>query len=362
MQLLDTFQGQLSDELIINILQLGIDTRSSTISNYPHFLFCGAKKKNSEHALDMSYKAFLNLMKHSSVDHKKMGLIITITSTPNQNSSFLGNELAKKIKQYVSHNVDILSLYYQGVFAFFQAINLARYYLSMNTGKTVLIIMSESHTNRFLPCNFSHYYGINELDANQLNKKEYKKTLDIIKAFMFGDGAVAMLFSSPQYEGRTSGLLFGPISNQSFSSCYDKNTLEIDTCCDIPIEFDGFPLYVLKKDKQIKFWCDNIRKCLYQLYSVASDQISFDLKQSNLLVHGASCQLLSLLTDYIAPKSTPQQTELAFSILRKYGNLSCCSIPIMIIEHLKGEKTDNCILISPGFGFPGSIGVVYHHK
>ncbi|CDZ80114.1 3-oxoacyl-(acyl carrier protein) synthase III [Candidatus Rubidus massiliensis] len=344
-EILEKIQLKPDSSLSSHINNLGVEGRYISLDYLTDYLTEKENRICKETAKSLAISAIKKCIAKSDVDPLKIDLLITVTNTQDRPMPCLACEAISEVDQ-IRKDINNLNLQNQGCSVFPKALDIANAHLLKNPGKYVLIVLSEAHSLFFAQ------FQVNALKAlhDCKSKKEFENTIRFISAMLFGDGAVAFILGS---EGCGLKMNYiGHITN------FDKSHAEVihmDEGGALIPSYQGIPFYHMTKDiaqtgiLYAQKLLDSLRK---------QKSASFCLSDyDHLFIHTGSKKILDGLFANIFKNSNVQEGQLSYDILKKYGNLSSVSVPMMIYHFMqKPVKDKQCILaLTFGVGFSGSI-------
>jgi 3-oxoacyl-[acyl-carrier-protein] synthase III len=351
-ELIEAFDGRLSTDLQKTIKNMGVENRHSVVSNFPEAITKGAGFNYTTSTTDFACKAANRCIEESNIASEDIGLLITVTNTQSYILPGLAYSLQAQMRDILSPAINIINMQGSGCSALLKAIELANWYLQINTNKSALVVSSEVHLPYSQVFLEKQYYSFHEIrESNRSQSEREKKTqsaLEVIQSFLFGDGAVALLL------GAGNGMNFNNICHLTNEKPEDVNLLMVkDGGTQNPV-INGKVKYEMGP-RVAPRGAEYARSLLKDILEQQGSPIS-DIKQSDFfLIHTGSKKILDRICSKInIPTSSPKVAS-PYKVLQRYGNLSSASIGFMLAE-IQYEGVG--VILSFGAGFSGSAGVV----
>ncbi len=351
-ELIEAFDGRLSTDLQETINSMGVGNRHSVVSNFPEAITQGAEFNYTTSTTDFACKAANRCIEESSINSEDIGLLITVTNTQSYILPGLAYSLQAQMRGTLSPAINIINMQGNGCSALLKAIELANWYLQVNTNKSALVVSSEVHHPYSQVYLEKQYYNFNEIRESNWSQNERDKktqsTLEVLQSFLFGDGAVALLLSAG------NGVNFNNICHLTNEKPEDVKLLMVkDGGAQNPV-INGKVKYKMGPRVALR-GAEYAQSLLKDILEQPDSPIS-DIKQSDfLLIHSGSKKILDRICSKINIPSSSPKVASPYKVLQRYGNLSSASIGFMLAEiQYKGAG----VILSFGAGFSGSAGVV----
>ncbi|MGK7901842.1 MAG: hypothetical protein AB4352_10585 [Hormoscilla sp.] len=348
---------KLSPLLVKTIQNMGVEYRYSVLNNCLETLLGKEEIQASTTATELSAEAVRKCLAFVDVDPDEVGLLIAATNTQSRLLPGLASDLMALLHGILKPDISIINMQGQGCAALLKAVEVAQWYLLANSDKKALVLMSEAAT----PYSIKHlagreYYSFREIKAmgdppaEQSVKMRY--TEEAIEAFLFGDGAVALLLGS---QNNGSAASFGSICHLTNEKPDDANLLVMsDGGTEHPV-VHGVPRYWMRSEvpKRGAAYAAATVKALLEHPLTPINHLD-EAKVG--LIHTGSRKILDGVCHKLGLSPSSPQVALSYDILRKYGNLSCASVGFMLAE---GDFTSGTgFMIIFGIGFSASAGII----
>lgn len=336
-ELLRSARGHFSDQLEEMFGKLGVDNRHSVLSNYPGVLFDGETPKLDITGTELAVAAARKCLAVGDVPPSSIGLVLGVTTGPGRLLPSLVCDVMAAMPE-LPRTAVVLSLSYVACSAMAKVVDTARWYLSVNPEKRVLVCFMEAITplSPELPGFYSHF--------SEVEPHERQETVNAMHGFLFGDASVAMVLGAGG-----EGPEFGPVAHLTND---DPNDTELGTVpdggSDVPLVY-GRRLYTLSPEvpARARFYAmETIRMLLDDgecgLPAVAD--------ASMLLLHTGSKRILDGLCDTFGVAKDGEPVASSYRILRDYGNTIGCSVPLMIADPVTRPPGEG-VAVAFGLGF-----------
>ncbi|MEU5640217.1 3-oxoacyl-[acyl-carrier-protein] synthase III C-terminal domain-containing protein [Streptomyces milbemycinicus] len=336
-ELLEAGRGHCSDKLAAMLGSLGVEKRHSVLANYTDVLFQGAEPKLDTLAVDLAVGAARKCLAKADVPVESIGLVLGVSSTPGRLLPSLVCDVFARMPE-LPRTAANLSIEYMGCSAMSKVVDTARWYLSCNPGKRVLVCFMEAITplSPELPGFYSHF--------SEVDKEEHQDTVNVLHGFLFADAAVAMLLGA---EGE--GPSFGPVSNLTNEQPEDAELGTVpDGGSDIPV-VHGRRAYTLGPDVTPRgsFYA---RETVRMALADESCALSDPRDASVLLLHTGSVRILDTLCEQFGHPKDAESVASSYRVLRDYGNTLGCSVPLMVAEPVH-RPAGQGLLVAFGLSF-----------
>ncbi|WP_328388161.1 3-oxoacyl-[acyl-carrier-protein] synthase III C-terminal domain-containing protein [Nocardia sp. NBC_00416] len=319
---------------------IGVLNRHSVLANYPDVLFRDAEPKLDIATADLAVAAARKCLAKGDVAPESIGLVLGVTSAPGRLLPSLVCDVIARMPE-IPRTVANLSIEYMGCSAMAKVVETARWYLSCNPEKRVLVCFTEAITplSPVLPGFYSHF--------SEVSADERQSTVDAMHGFLFADAAVAMVFAA---EG--VGPTFGPVASLTNERAEDAELGTVpDGGSDIPV-VHGRRLYTLSSQVTPRgsFYA---KETVRMLLDDESCRLNDPGDASMLLMHTGSVRILdSLCAQFgVSPDSAPVASS--YRVLREYGNTLGCSVPLMVAESTHRHAGQGIVV---AFGLSFSCG------
>jgi 3-oxoacyl-[acyl-carrier-protein] synthase-3 len=210
-----------------------------------------------------------------------------------------------------------LSIEYMGCSAIAKAVDCARWFLTCQPDKYVLICFMDAITplSPPLPGTYAHFSEVS-------SPQERQQTVNAMHGLLFGDAAVAMLLSA-----HAPGPSFGPIVH-----------LTNATACDA--ELGTF------------YATSTVAQVLAQ-----QDRVKDPKDTTRLLMHTGSERILDGLCQEFGVSPQSPAVASSYRVLRDYGNTIGCSVPLMLADPEPWPEGD-ALMVAFGLSFSCGAGVM----
>ncbi len=318
-ELLRAAHGHLSDKLVAMLAGVGVEKRHSVLANYPDVLFAGAEPKLDVATADLAVTAARKCLAQANISAESIGLVLGVSSSPGRLLPSLVCDLIARMPE-IDRTVANLSIEYMGCSAMAKVVETARWYLSCNPGKRVLVSFTEAITplSPVLPDFYSHF--------SEISPDQRQSTVDALHGFLFADASVAMIFGA---DG--DGPSFGPVANLTNERPEDTELGTVpDGGSDIPV-VHGRRLYTLSPDVTPRggFYAE---ETVGRLLADEQCRLADPSEASLLLMHTGSVRIIDSLCERFGVDRESESVASSYRVLREYGNTLGCSVPLMVAE------------------------------
>ncbi|MFD9698043.1 3-oxoacyl-[acyl-carrier-protein] synthase III C-terminal domain-containing protein [Lentzea sp. NPDC059081] len=338
-ELLDAGRGHLSDKLVDMLLRMGVETRYSLLANFPDMLFRGADPEPLVGATELVVGAARECLEKASVPVESIGLVLGVSSSPGRLMPSLVCEALAQMPE-LPRDVANLSIQYMGCSAMSKVVETARWYLTCEPAKHVLVLFMDAVTPLSPPLagHYSHF--------SELPKEQRQSTVDVMHGFLFGDAAVAMVFGAG-----SPGPAFGPVSSLTNEKPEDAELGTVpDGGADVPV-VHGRRLYTLSPDVTPR-GAHYARRTVANLLA-AGGELADPADAVTLLMHTGSTRILDGLCTELGVSPSSPAVASSYQVLRDYGNTIGCSVPLMLAEPVYRDEGVGLVL---AFGLSFSCG------
>lgn len=336
-ELLAAGRGHLSDKLAVMLDSMGVETRHSVIANYPDVLFRGAEPKIDTAAADLAVRAARACLAKGEVAADSIGLVLGVTSSPGRLLPSLVCDIFARMPE-LPRTAPNLSIEYMGCSALAKAVDTARWYLSCNPQKRVLVCFMDAITP--LSPEISGFYS----HFSELGPDEHQGTVNVLHGFLFADAAVAMVFGA---EG--GGPSFGEVANLTNALPEDAELGTVpDGGSDLPL-VNGRRAYTLSPDVTPRgafYASETVRMVLER----ESCELTKPGDAATLLIHTGSVRILDALCAEFGVDKNSEFVASSYRVLRDYGNTIGCSVPLMVAEPVH-RPAGQGLLVAFGLSF-----------
>ncbi|WP_235039278.1 3-oxoacyl-[acyl-carrier-protein] synthase III C-terminal domain-containing protein [Kibdelosporangium aridum] len=305
------------------------------LANFPDVLAKGSDPEVTVTGTRLAAQAVRGCLEKSDLPTRSIGLVLGVSTSPGRLLPGLANDLFTALPE-IPRSAVPLNLAYMGCSALPKAVETARWYLTSNPDRTVLMSFMDSNTPLNRP-----------FEAMCLHFSEggpQQDTVDAVNAFLFGDAAVAMLMTA---EG--DGSQFGPVTHLTNVRPEDA---ELGTIPD-----GGSDAPIVHGRKTVTRTRDVPARGLYYATKAVRDllaredcALSSPQDAARLLMHTGSRRILDVLCDELGVPTDGEQTAIAYQVLRHYGNTLSSSVPLMVGAQ-GGLPPGESLLVTFGMGF-----------
>ena len=336
-ELIAAGRGHLSDKLVATLGRLGIEKRYSVLTNYPDVLFRGAEPELDIAATDLAVAAARKCLAKADIPVGAVGLVLGVTSSPGRLMPSLACDMIARMPE-LPRTVPSLSIEYMGCSAMAKVVDTARWFLTCNPGRRVLVCFMEAVTpvSPLLLGFYSHF--------SELGPDEHQDTVNVLHGFLFADAAVAMVLGA---EG--GGPWFGPVANLTNELAQDAELGTVpDGGSDIPV-VQGRRRLTLSSDippRGAFYAAETVRMVLDD----ESCELAKPADASMLLMHTGSPRILDALCAEFGVDNGGEMVASSYRVLRDYGNTLGCSVPLMVAEPVR-RAAGQGLLVAFGLSF-----------
>jgi 3-oxoacyl-[acyl-carrier-protein] synthase III len=339
-ELLAASGDRFSDKLVAMLTSLGVEKRHSVLDNYPAVLFEGAEPKLSISGTTLAVKAARQCIAKANLNPESIGLVLGVTSSPARLLPSLVCDLIAQMPE-IPRTAANLSLTYMGCSAISKVVDNARWYLTCEPEKVVLVCFMDAITplSPDLPGRYAHF--------TEVPLTERQRTVNAMHGFLFGDAAVAMILTA---DG--DGPTFGAVKHLTNDLAEDAELGTVpDGGSDIPL-VNGRRAYTLSPEVTPRgtYYATHTVKTLLESEDCAIDRPS---QVSALFIHTGSMRILDGLCKVFEVPSNSEKVASSYHILRDYGNTIGCSIPLMLAESVHRSEGEALVV---AFGLSFSCG------
>lgn len=350
-KLIEQFPCSLPDEVVQNILNLGVTKRclfeQSNQNTETEELM------DEEGLIDLCVQACQKTLKKANLRPKDVSYLITAYDANPFLSPGLGQLLLPRLRlsPFVRH------VNAQGIAstAFTKTLELARDYLAFHPRDKVLICISGVTSYWFqnqVRC-LKKVMGIGKINSIASEKRkqmELRKWVATMQYFLFGDGVAAAVVSN-----KAGGMQVGDVVE--VTNVDEKNYLAGYarlSFTDEPFKF-GFHSHLGKEIPELgaKYTGLAISKLFEKHGRNGKDKIK------KWAVHTGSQKILDTLAEHHG--ATKEQIKESHEILKEKGNLAGASLPFILERILSGNRLatgDTVLMLGYGWGFSASAGLL----
>lgn len=361
-EILSKLSHKMSDNLIETIQGLMVDQRYSIVNGYADYLDSPIIRELIDTTTSLAKKATFKVIENSKVKPEDIGFFIAITNTPDRLMPCMAYEIVAESGNLLPRDICVANMQSQGCSTLLKALELAKYYIKSNPTKCVVIVASEGHTGYTQMLQNPLYRSLIEIKEGD-DPRLIEETKVLIASFLFGDGAVAMIIKNSE----KGAITFDDIVHLSNISPGDAELLTMNQGGIIEPYFTEVPHYYMSKNVPrkgavySKYLVEHLKDCVKEKNMNLGNL-------SNYFIHTGSRKIIDGVCSILQVEDSLNQAFQSYEILRKYGNLSACSIGFMMHDFLKKKprkKTKSSVsvpnygvMVSFGVGFSGSAGII----
>lgn len=334
-ELLEKLPTRLSDEVVQNVLNLGVRSRFLAFSPDKIFSNEGGVTVSS-----LCKVAADKIFQSTNTSPSEIGLMIATSDY----SDLLTPGLSEIVLREVGIGPNVASLNLQGMACSTvpRCFELARAWLRDRPDGLILLLVSGVNSGWFVRRihTVSRVLSPGQIRAKDRSsgwkERELQKWIATVQAFLFGDGVSAMLLAS------TSGPMevgeIGHITN------LEPNDWKAGYIA--PSQFDGFEL-VSSMNKHIdEMGLRYAQSVLEEILPNGFDGIR------HWMLHTGSKRILDRLASSFGIRM--EQMEESYAVLSNYGNLAGASLPFILREMVDHSRTGGACMVGFGWGFSAS--------
>lgn len=344
-QLLEALRGRMSPGLQDQVLNLGTETRHSIVRDLPAYLAGRAPRELRGSATSLAAEAIEACLNAAGGAAREIGLLIAVTNTADRPLPCLAYELLAGLGPRLSRGIDVLNLQNQGCSTILKAAEAARWFLAAHPGRQALVVAAEAHTGLLPPFEDRMHAGFGE-SGSQAGPAGTQR---MVSAFLFGDGAVALLLGQ---EGRAAPARIGTVSHLTNLVPEDQELLSMDEGGMRNPAYAGFPLYRMGSRVPQRGIAYALRCTEALALGTQGPDPAF------YCVHTGSRKILDGVQRALRKSGRAGEFGVSYDVLARYGNLSSCSTGFMLSEHLRRGTRGVGLALSFGVGFSASAGIV----
>jgi 3-oxoacyl-[acyl-carrier-protein] synthase-3 len=339
-ELLKASGDRFSDKLRDMLARLGVHKRYSVLANFPAVLFDDAEPELAISGSTLAVQAARTCIEKGNIRPDDIGLVLGVTSSPSRLLPSLVCDLFAQMPE-LPRDAANLSISYMGCSAISKAVDSARWFLTCNPEKHVLVCFMDAITplSPVLAGKYAHF--------SEVSAEERHATVNAMHGFLFGDATVAMILSA---DGK--GPEFGQVQHWTNDIAEDAELGTVpDGGSDIPV-VHGRRKYTLSADV-------TPRGTFYAIHTVnqlldSGDATLKDPKDATmLLMHTGSWRILDGLCGQFRVSPSSEAVASSYRILREYGNTIGCSIPLMLADPVHRSEGEGLMI---AFGLSFSCG------
>lgn len=344
-ELLEAAEKRFTDKLRDMLARLGVNARHSVLANYPDVLFKGAEPELAISGSVLATQAAREAIEKAGIDPGEIGLVLGVTSSPSRLLPSLVCDLFVHMPE-LRRDTPNLSIEYMGCSAIAKAVDCARWFLTCQPDKYVLVCFMDAITplSPPLPGTYAHFSEVS-------SPQERQQTVNAMHGLLFGDASVAMLLSA-----HAPGPAFGSIIHLTNVTACDAELGTVpDGGSDIPVVRGARREYTLSPDV-------TPRGTFYATSTVAQvlaqqDKVKDPKNTTRLLMHTGSERILDGLCKEFGVSPQSPVVASSYRVLRDYGNTIGCSVPLMLADPEPWPEGD-ALMVAFGLSFSCGAGVM----
>ena len=343
-ELLEASGNRFSDKLQGMLANLGVTTRHSVLANYPDVLFKGAEPELAISGSTLAVQATRTCIEKAGSDPDEIGLVLGVTSSPSRLLPSLVCDLFANMPE-LRRDTPNLSIEYMGCSAIAKAVECARWFLTCQPDKYVLVCFMDAITSLSppLPETYAHF--------SEVSPDKRQQTVNAMHGILFGDASVAMLLGA-----HGSGPAFGPIVHLTNDRAEDAELGTVpDGGSDIPVVY-GRREYTLSPEVTPRgtFYATSTVK---QVLASGDTLLKDPRDASLLLMHTGSERILDGLCEQFRVSPDSPAVASSYRVLREYGNTIGCSVPLMLADPTPWPEGE-VLMVAFGLSFSCGAGVM----
>jgi 3-oxoacyl-[acyl-carrier-protein] synthase-3 len=326
--------------------RLGVEKRHSVYANYADVLFRGASPERTSSASRMGTDVARRCLQSAGSNPGDIGILIACTQSPSRLVPGLAPELMALVDE-LPRDILHLSLQGQGCSTLLKAIDVARLFLLANPTKRALIVGAEALSPYSSPLAAPRYGSFREAQT----REDTQRTHDAVHAFLFGDGAVALLIAS---DGE--GPAMGPMTHLTNIAQGDVHLGRLEGGGSDEPALNGRPRYWLESNLPERV-ADYASKTLRRMMEDPKSPITSADQAAHVLIHTGSVKILdrvcqSLDIDVASPRVAP-----CYDVLSRHGNVASVAIGFMLADAVRKAR-GSILMATFGLSFSASVGVL----
>lgn len=317
--------------------RLGVEARYSALSNYTDVLFRNAEPKVAATSADLAVRSARECVARAGADPAEIGLVLGVTSSPGRLLPCVVCDIVARMPE-LPRDVPNLAMQYMGCSVMAKAVEVARWYLTSNPHRRVLVCFVETITamSPALP-RFYRYFS-------EVGQDERQSTVDAMHAFLFGDAAVSMLLSA---EG--DGPSFSLAAHLTNERADDTELGTVpDGGSDLPV-VRGRRQYTLSPGISSR-GAHYVERTVRALIERGGSGLDSPRDASMFLVHTGSAQILNGLCNVFGVPPGSEKAAPSYRVLREHANTLGCSVPLMLAAENR-QPPGVALLVAFGLSF-----------
>lgn len=351
-EMLAALEGRISSDIRTTLLGLGVETRCTVITNFLSWLAGETTTmERSSSATLLALRAARRCIERSGVKPETVGLLVAVTNTQSRLLPALACEIMAHLAGTLSRRISIVNMQGQGCSALLKAIELSGWFLRVHPEKRVLVVVSEVQTPYMPQLDQGPYAGFGEIKRRDCGREEARtlarRTEEIIQSFLFGDGAVALLFGRAWTNGQ---LRFGSVRHLTNVEPEDVDLLTMPEGGSESPAIEGRPRYHMHPRVPARgaaYAADVVNA----LVSTA-DTVPLEHDHVAYLIHTGSRKIVDAVCERLGVDKDGVAVRPSYDVLRTYGNLSSASLGFMLAENRFTHG--HGLAVSFGVGFSAS--------
>ncbi len=344
-ELLEASENRFTDKLLGMLARLGVNSRHSVLANYPDVLFKGAEPELAISGSVLAAQAAREAIEKAGIDPEEIGLVLGVTSSPARLLPSLVCDLFVHMPE-LRRDTANLSIEYMGCSAIAKAVECARWFLTCQPDKYVLVCFMDAITplSPPLPGTYAHFSEVS-------SPEERQQTVNAMHGILFGDASVAMLLGA-----HANGPAFGPIVHLTNATAEDAELGTVpDGGSDIPVVRGERREYTLSPDV-------TPRGTFYAISTVTQvlaqqDRLKAPGDTTRILMHTGSERILDGLCKEFGVSPDSPSVASSYRVLRDFGNTIGCSVPLMLADPEPWAAGD-ALMVAFGLSFSCGAGVM----
>ncbi|MCK2241694.1 MULTISPECIES: 3-oxoacyl-ACP synthase [unclassified Crossiella] len=264
-------------------------------------------------------RAVRSRLAKAEVDPASIGLVLGVTSSPGRLLPSLVCDLFALLPE-IPREAVALSLEYLGCSVIAKVVDTARWFLTAEPGKHVLVCFLDAITplSPPLPGEYAHF--------SEVTADRRQDTVNAMHGFLFGDASVAMLLGA---DG--DGPVFGPVTHLTNELPADAELGTVpDGGSDLPV-VHGRRLYTLSAEVTphgTHYATSTVRSLL----ATGTSGLDKPSEANPVLLHTGSNRILDGLCEEFGIDPDGAAVTSSYRVLREYGNTLGCSVPLMFAD------------------------------
>lgn len=356
-EMFDILGNKLSEKVKENIRQLGVEKRYF-VKPFEHYLLNSestspSSENHKESISDLSAHVARNCLSNLDLKPENISCLIAASENNDYLSPGLSSILVRKIG--LSNFTPHFNLQGMACSTFPKVLELGKNLI--HDSEKILIVISGCNSGWYLPHLKDNMFIRNpkEIGENQYDRDlQIRKWVSTMFSFLFGDGAVAFVLSKNKINNTM-------IKLGKFAHGVNFDTFDYRKAC---VQLKGqysdhlYEYELTAGQNVIDLAVDYSKKVL--MHFLGNDHNSFDEGSAKnfmknfekVMIHTGSLKILDRFKDLYGLRD--DQIKESYDTLREYGNLTGCSIPIVMNKAFIKNNSKNAkgllIGITMGFG------------